>query len=295
MVLRGMNRYAWGTPPMRHVIRLIVIAVTLSLASATQAMQTDNSDNAAVAVLFSYFEAVQLHFTANALAMAAINKAPSEEIAQHCDRSINTFEEMSVPLFRRYADKCSTDPEMAAVTAGIVELQQASLDEVRAVKEMAESGNAAKQQSAFLESAARYSETATRVGSLIFPQAGTGTSVRTAATLPAKGDESPNARIFSNEAWADIVKELKRQGLVREAADAKRFFPTLSLLKSVFVEKKIQEPSPKQLFGLAKLLNVSFAQMSAEKIEVTLRAMLLVAKDLGQEVASKNDLMQLGE
>ena len=82
---------------------------------------------------------------------------------------------------------------------------------------------------------------------------------------------------------------------MREAADAKRFFPTLSLLKSVFVEKKIQEPSPKQLFGLAKLLNVSFAQMSAEKIEVTLRAMLLAAKDLGQEVASKNDLMQLGE
>lgn len=283
-------------PASWNASRMFALALTLCLNSVTQAMQPDGLDSAVAAILFSFREAAQLHTTAHALAMAAINKAPSKEVVEHCDRAIESFENMSVPLFRRYADKCSTDAELAAAAEGVLDLQQASLDELRAVKAMAESGNAAKQRFAFLGSVTRYNETATRVAALIIPQADTAAPRRTAE--PRHTEEhpgSPNAQIFSDEAWGDVVEEMRRRGVVRTSTDASRYFRTFSLLKSVFVASSIEDPSPKQLFGLAELLNFSFAQMTPEKIETTLATMLRLAKDTGQEVASKDVLMRLGK
>jgi hypothetical protein len=52
---------------------------------------------------------------------------------------------------------------------------------------------------------------------------------------------------------------------------------------------------PKQSFGLAKMPSEAFSEMPPEKIETTLRTMLLLAKETATEVASRDALMRLGD
>jgi hypothetical protein len=109
------------------------------------------------------------------------------------------------------------------------------------------------------------------------------------------GEFSPNGRVLSDNEWASVVAVFRKQGIVKSADEARAYFETFALLKGVFVEKGITEPTTKQLFGLAKTLSVAFGKMPPEKIETTLRTMLHLAKEAQMELATREELNSMGD
>ena len=250
------------------------------------------ADDAAMAIYFSFSEMSQTHLLAHALGMASINGAPKEEVIEHCDRAIARFEGISVPIFRKYLAEVERDKQAQEILEGIGELQQRALGEVLAVKAMAESGNGPAERLAFLDANSRYNELVQPVAAALLQGSSAGMT-RKGAGQNAGGDASPNPKVFSDEEWSALVAGMKKRGLVRDSKGAGAYFGTFALLKYVFLGKKIPDPTPEQLFGLAKVLNVAFGEMKPAEIETTLRAMLQLAEETETEVATRESLLRM--
>ena len=260
------------------------------------ASASERDDDVAMAMIFSFREASQVHLLAHALGTAAISGTPSDEVIKHCDRAMQSYEAISIPLLAKYLGNVDLDPQTRSTFVQIQALQKRALAEVQAIKEMAESGNAQAQRLAFIEANKAYNEVSEPlVARMMNGRTEQANQAGGASLDDAKGIQSPNRRVFSDEAWAGVAAEVAKQGLVRDPADAEKFFGTFALLKQVFVEKRIPDPSPRQLFGLAKVLNLAFHQVSAEKIETTLATMLRLAKETGTDIASREALLEMGD
>lgn len=254
------------------------------------------ADDVAMAMVFSFREASQVHLLAHALGTAAINGTSSEEVTKQCDRAIQSYESVSIPMLGRYLGNVDHDPQTRETFRQIQEMQKLALAEVQAIRAMAKSKNGQAERLAFVEANRAYNEAVQPlVARMASPaaQADAGSE----ADGPDNGPllQSPNKRVFSDEAWTEIAEEVAKRGLVQDPSDAKKFFGTFGLLKLVFVEKEIPNPSAKQIFGLAKVLNVAFHQMTPDKLEATLLSMLKLAKETGTEVASRQALLKMGE
>jgi hypothetical protein len=276
----------------------LIGAVVIAVATQRQfafSEQPYRADDAAMAMIFSFRETSQMHLLAHALGTASINGTPADEVVKHCDRAIEGFEAVSVPMLRKYLANVTHDPQSRETFAGITELQQRVLAEMRAVKAMADSGNGRDERLAFVAANRGYNEIAQTVAASMVQPGQTGGDAP-AGQAPADGaDRSPNKAIFTDDEWAGVVAGLQKRGLLRDPKDAKAYFGTFALLKSVFVQKRINEPTTGQLFALAKVLNVAFGQMAPEKIETTLRTILQLAKETSTEVASRQTLLDLEE
>lgn len=256
--------------------------------------QAYRADDAAMAMVFSFREASQMHLLAHALGTASIHGTPAAEVVKHCDRAIEAFEGVSVPMLQKYLARVTHDRHAQETFAGITELQQRVLAEVKAVRAMAESGNGQEERLAFVAANRAYNEIAQPLAAAMIR------GDRADADEVPPGDNrgelhSPNKGVLSDEEWAAVVAGLQERGVIRNAGDAKVYFGTFAMLKSVFVQKKISEPTAKQLFGLAKILNVPIGQMDPAKMESTLRTMLQLAKETSTEVASRETLVGLDE
>jgi hypothetical protein len=260
----------------------------------------ERADDVAMAMIFSFREATQIHLLAHALGTAALNGTPSKEVIEHCDRAIDSYEAISIPMLSKYLGNVTHDKPTRETFQQVQVLQKRALAEVKAIKAMAESGNAQAERLAFVAANRAYTEVAQEVAEMLVngPKRGDGRS----APAPSEDDpdetllaKSPNRRLFSDEEWSAIVAEIMKQGLVQKPSDADRFVGTFGLLKNVFVQKRIPEPSVKQLFGLAKVLNLPFHQAPADKIETALASMLQLAKEAQTEVATRETLMSLGD
>ena len=268
--------------------------VGFSCPLAVHADDPQRADDIAMAAIFSFREATQVHLLAHALGTAALNGTPSEEVVKHCERAIDSYKNVSLPILRKYLANVDHDWETRETFSQIQLLQQRALAEVQAIKAMAESGNAQAERLAFVEANRAYSEAAQQVVARVVKdktQASSGDEAAGQGKVTAI--QSPNRRVLSDESWGEIADEFVKKGFARDPADAAKFFGTVGMLKQVFVEKRIPDPSPKQLFGLAKVLNIPFHQMTPEKIETTLATMLRLAKETGTEVASREALLKM--
>lgn len=285
---------------MRRLPRLLACALAVITVAGwpalppTFAEQPYRADDAAMAMVFSFREASQTHLLAHALGTASINGTPPAEVVKHCDRAIEGFEGVSVPMLQKYLGNVSHDRHTRQVFAGITELQQRALAEVKAVRAMAESGNGKEERLAFVAANRAYNAIAQPLAAAMIR------GDRGDVEEPTPGDkggesQSPNKGVFADDEWAAVVAGLQERGVVRNAGDANVYFGTFALLKSVFVQKKIPEPTTKQLFGLAKVLSVPIGQMDPAKMEATLRTTLQLAKETSTEVASRETLVGLGE
>lgn len=273
-------------------IVLCVLLVASLYTHQTRCEQPYRADDAAMAMAFSFRETSQMHLLAHALGTASINGTPPAEVVKHCDRAIEGFESLSVPLLRKYLANVTHDRHTRETFAGITELQHRVLAEVKAVRAMAESGNGQEERLAFVAANRAYNEIAQPLAAAMIR------GDRGDVEEPPPGDKggelhSPNKGVFTDDEWAAVVAGLQERGVIRKAGDANVYFGTFAMLKSVFVQKKIPEPTAKQLFGLAKMLNVPIGQMEPEKMESALRTMLQLAKETGTEVASRESLLQL--
>ena len=271
-------------------------APSCHIAAAADSIQSPRDDDIAMVMIFSFREASQIHLLAHALGMASLNGSPSKEVVEHCDRAIEGFKGFSVPMLGKYLTNVDHDEQTREMFRQIQVLQERALAEVRAIKSMAESGNAKAERLAFIEANSAY----TAIGEPLVARmlSGHTTQADQDGVTPsdaAASIRSPNRKVFSDKEWGAITEEFVKQGLVRNPVDAEKYIGTVVLLKQVFVDKRIHDPSPKQLFGLAKVLNLAFHQVAAEKIETTLATMLRLAKETGIEVASRDTLLKMGD
>jgi hypothetical protein len=278
------------------------IAALISLATfgLSHADDAERADDVAMAMVFSMRETTQLHLLAQSLALGSIQGLPPRTLIAQSERAIDGLEGISIPILAKYLKNVDHDPQTRRAFDDIQEMQQRVLAELQAAKSLAESENGDAEKEAFMEASQRYDGFAKQVAENIFSGKPKEQVVQTAQqVVPQAGgraeERSPNPRVFTDEQWGGIVTELRRQGVARTADDAKAYGGIFVLLKGVFVEKRIPEPSTKQLFGLAKMLNVAFGQIPPEKIESTLKTMLQLARETSTEVASRETLLKLAD
>lgn len=278
----------------QHECRRAVWDATSHLSEAT-AVQGRRPDDVAMAMFFSFREISQTHLTSQALLLAALTAVPREEVLAECDKVLADFLVTSIPALRKYVANAEHVDRDRAVFREVLKLQEYALVELRAVRDCVTGGRPDQAKlSRCIAANERYSELGQRLAVAML-ESGEGDGRQAMAADEAGEVRSPNEVALSDEEWANLVAVLRKKGVVRTARDAGVYFGTFTLLKSVFVEKKIREPTTDQLFGLAKVLNIQFGQMEPEKMEVTLRTMLQLAKETGTEVASRETLLKLGE
>ena len=277
-------------------LAVAVVAVSGLPGVSAHAQPPRQGDDITMVIFFSFSEASSIHLLAHALGMASLKGSPSKEVVEHCDRAIEGFKGISVPMLGEYLTNVDHDEQTRETFRQIQVLQERALAEVQAIKAMAESGNAQAERLAFIKANSAYSAIVKPLVARML--SGNTTQADQDGVTPADAAasiRSPNRKVFSDEEWEAIANELTKQGLVSEPSDANKYFGTFALLKQVFVDKRIHDPSPKQLFGLAKVLNLAFHQVAAEEIETDLATMLRLAKEIGSEVASRAALMKMGE
>jgi hypothetical protein len=279
-------------------LRSVVVAFVAVLIFACPAFPDgpERADDVAMAMIFAFREASQVHLLAHALGTAALNSTPPDEVIKHCDRAIQSYEAVSIPMLGKYLTNVDHDAQTRETFRQIQEMQQLALAEVQAIRAMAKSGNGRAERLAFVEANRAYNEAVQPLAArMVNPAAEVEAGNDSGDTTDDTAIKSPNKRVFSDAAWTEIAEELAKRGFIQEPSDASRFFGTFGLLKLVFVEKEIPDPSTKQLFGLAKVLNVAFHQMTPDKLEATLGSMLRLAKETGTEIASRDVLLHMGE
>lgn len=254
------------------------------------------SEDIQMAMVFAFQEARKGHLLAESM-LQSLRGMPREEVTMQCEKVIASW--LAEPAYgsvaglHQYLNSVEHGEHDRAVLDAIGQLQDCVLAEFRGVKACARSVRIDRAALApFVNANEKYDTVlrplATTIGGILRgkPAAGSGQT---------GGAASPNPRVFSDAEWAGVVAVLLKQGMVRSPEDARAYFGTFVLLKGVFVEKGIAEPSAKQLFGLAKTLSVAFGEMAPAKIETTLKAMLQLAKETSTEVASKDDLISMGK
>ena len=258
-------------------------------------LQRENRHDAAVMVLaFSFREAAQTHVLAHALALSAVAGRSGNSLSETHKKALAGFAAESIPALGRYLVLVKHDEKARQTFEAVTELRRRVAAELLAVGAMIDSGNGQSERRAFIEANRAYNDIVESVAAALvqperlFAQQG-------GQRGPPDGDGGPDESILSDDEWAGVVAGLQRRGLLRAPEDAKAYFGTFAMLKSVFVQKRINEPTTGQLFALAKALNVAFGQMAPEKIETTLRTMLHLAKETSTEVAGRQMLLDLKE
>lgn len=262
-------------------------------ASDGYSLRTEHpSDAAAMVLVFSFREASQAHLVAHALAIAALTGIPRDSLEDGCNKAIAGFVGEGEARLHKYLTLVRHDEQAQELFGQISECRNCVRSELLAAKALIESGNGQAARDALGQASRRWNEVAPAVVfALLQPQ-------RVLAQQDGQDGDSEdvgslNEGVFEDDEWAAVVTGLQERGVIRSAGDANVYFGTFALLKSVFVEKKIPEPTAKQLFGLAKILNVPIGQMEPEKMESALRTMRQLAKETGTEVASRESLLQL--
>lgn len=290
---RSFHRLSFGSGVLAIVGTVLTGLVFSSLEA--HAFSAPRPDDVAMAMVFSFREASQVHLLAHALGTAALNSTPPDEVIKHCDRAIQSYEAVSIPMLGKYLTNVDHDPETRETFRQIQEMQRLALAEVQAIRAMAESGNGQAERLAFVEANRAYNATVQPLTARMVNPVARGDGGEPDEPVNGRLIKSPDRRVFSDEMWTAIAEEVANKGFVRDPSDANKFFGTFGLLKLVFVEKDIPDPSVKQLFGLAKVLTVAFNQMTPEKLETTLFSILKLAKETGTEVASRQALLEMGE
>lgn len=275
---------------------ITICAALVLFSQVLRAEDSSREDSIAMAMFFSFREASQVHLLAHALGAAAMSGTAPQEVIEQCDRAMLSYRDVSIPVLAKYLAQIDHDPQTREVFNQIQAMQQRALAEIQAIKAMAESGNGRAERMAFIEANRAYNEVVQPLAAGIMG-GGFPAEDRDRARPPANQSlvKSPDRRVFSDDSWAEIAEELTQLGVVQAPSDAGQFFGTFGLLKLVFVEKGIVDPSTRQLFGLAKVLNVAFHQMPADKIETTLAKIIRLAKETGIEVASREEMLAIGD
>lgn len=167
------------------IVGLLGMAVCLPLRQA-YAQDAQRADDVAMALIFSFREATQIHLLAHALGTAALNGTPSQEVIDHCERAINSYEAISIPMLRKFAGTVAHDKDARDTCEHIQALQKRALAEVKAIKAMAESGNAQAERLAFVAANRAYNEVAQPLAKAIVT--GTWGAERRGASAPARLD-----------------------------------------------------------------------------------------------------------
>lgn len=100
---------------------------------------------------------------------------------------------------------------------------------------------------------------------------------------------------FSSTEWEEIVKTAIQLGYIPTSKGAENLAPALSVMKSVFEEVGLKEPSPKHLFrAISHFTNdAGFHRVSPLETATALQRAILALKLEGKKIASREELEKL--
>ena len=285
----AMTRPAPTTSPNRSMAAKAAVGSLPDEASHGSA-----DDRTDAIIILSLRESEQVRRTAHAVVYASMQDGLKGKLLEICQRTQKSMEVLSLPLMRKTVAREEEEPAVAEVLRQLASLQELTYQLIAAAKAVVESDDKGSAAMTFGELDGKidelYRQTAAAIHGLT--NQGVGGSRTKLASREAR---SPNARVFSDEQWVDVVAGLQNRGLLGGPNDARAYFGIFALLKSVFVDKGIPDPSISQVFGLAKRLSLPFGSMKPSAIETTLRQILDTAKEADVEVMSRHELLQLSE
>lgn len=268
-------------------------------AAGTAPDRTPPDEAAETIALLAFRESEQVRRTAQAVVYASPQAGFKDSLVEICERTKRSMTELSLPVMQDVVARGCEDPELAAVLEKLGRLQELSMQTIVAAQRVIEADDRLPALKAFAaadgEADELYRETALAIHHLSRRGAPAAPAKRPSDRGSSAASASPDSAVFSDDEWGAIVAELRRQGVIRGSAEAADFFPMLAMLKDVFVDKGIDQPSPKQLFGLGRmLLHVDAGALRDEKVLSTFRRMLRMAEEMGMEVANRKQLLELG-
>lgn len=284
-----------------RALRRIVLGFVIYSSAASGLGSVASADDLTESImLLSFRESEQVRRTAQAVVFASPQEGLKAQLVQICERTRKSMDELSLPLMKDAVAHGHKDAAVADVFEKLASLQEVVYREISAAQAVVESDDKQSAARAFSDLDRKaddlYRQTATAIHQLSKGGAGAGHAERALSGGAQRVSPNPNPAAFSDEEWAAIVVELQRRGIVRDPKDANSFARILGLLKGVFVEKGIRDPSPKALFRLAKiLLHDDGGRIASEKTEATFRQMLNMAKEMQMEVATKEQLLELNK
>lgn len=107
-------------------------------------------------------------------------------------------------------------------------------------------------------------------------------------SIAQAADRGPGVPTFSEREWEGMAAELWRQGKTKDAIE---WQPALGLVKQIFVDQQIRNPSPRMI---CKFMNkFALFNHSPREAETKLRELLLAADGAGIAIATRQELLAL--
>jgi len=164
-------------------------SIQVGVCHATQDETGEHGEDLAIAMLFILRDAAGAHGSARLIGLAATNGADRDVLDRELEMLSGSFENFSRGILRKYMAGNTHDLDSRRLLEGLIELQEATSEEIDAAKQLIASDLSPASRERTLQANGAYNEVVARVASMLGPFLEQSSQRKGAREIP-RGDQA---------------------------------------------------------------------------------------------------------